>query len=129
MGNRRRDFPITARERSAVARLKVGFRDLRDHVSVEHFSLVAGTDIAPLLLQFTGDLCGALPWGYVIEGGLSVTCSDGTTDTIEPGDVFYVSGRQSVRVEQDSELLMLIPRRWHNQVLPSVQMRMNRYRH
>jgi hypothetical protein len=112
-----------------MARLKVGFGDPRDHVSVEHFSLVAGTDIAPLLQQLTDDLLDALPWGYVIEGSLSVTYRDGSTDTIEVGDVFYMCGGRSVRVEQDCELLMLNSRRWHHEVLAPVQMRMSRYRH
>jgi hypothetical protein len=129
MRSRSGGLSIKSRERSAVARLKVGFGDPMDHLSVEHFSLMAGTDIAPLLQQFTDGLRDALSWGYVIEGGLSVAYSDGTTDTIGPGDVFYVFGGQSVRVEQDCELLMLDPGRGPNEVLAPVQMSMSRYRH
>jgi hypothetical protein len=122
-------LPMKSEVRATVFRLKIGFGDPRDHVSVEQFSLAAGTDIAPILQRFIDDLGGASYWGYVIEGGLSVTHRDGTTATIEPGDVFYVSFGQSVRVEQDCELLMLNGRRTQVEVLAPVQMRMSTYRH
>jgi hypothetical protein len=113
-----------------VARLKVGFGDPRGHVSVEHFCLVAGTDITPLLHRFTRDVGGGVSnWGYVIEGSLSVSYSDGSTDTIEPGDVFYMSFGHMVSVEQDCELLILRSGRAYVEVLAPVQMRMSKYCH
>jgi hypothetical protein len=114
---------------SAVARLKIGFGDPGQRVRVEHFALPMGVDIAPLLQQFTGQRCGASHWAYVIEGGLSVTDSDGSTDTIEPGELFPVSSGQSVRVEQDSAVLMFSPRHADIEVLVPVQMRPSTYRH
>jgi hypothetical protein len=98
-------------------------------VSVEHFSLAAGTDIGPLLQRLTGALCGPPHWGYVIEGGLFVTYGDDSTDTLESGDVFHVSVGQSMRVEQDCELFMFSPQRTHLELVVPVQMRMSKYRH
>lgn len=126
---RRNKRPIRSRPPSAVARLKVGFGDPREHVSVEHFCLVAGTDIMPLLHRFTRDVGGVSNWGYVIEGSLSVSYRDGSTDTIEPGDVFYMSFCHMVRVEQDCELLIPSSGRAHVEVLAPVQMRMSKYCH
>ena len=129
MRRKRVGIPVEPRAPSAVARLKVGFGDPGQRVRVEHFSLPMGTDIALLLQGFTGQRCGASHWGYVIEGGLSVTDRDGFTDTIEPGELFPLSSGQSVRVEQDSAVLMFSPRHADIEVLVPVQMRMSMYRH
>lgn len=126
---RRRKHGVKSRAAGAVARLKLGFGDEGQHVRVEHFSLPTGADIAPLLQRFGGQRCGASLWGYVVEGGLSVTGSDGSTDTIEPGELFHVSCDQSVRIEQDSAVLMFSPQHAHIEVLVPAHMRMSKYRH
>ena len=78
-------------------------------LAAEYFSLGSGTDIAPLLQGLEADACQADHWGYVIEGELVVTYTDGTTDRCRAGDCFYWPAGHSVRVERDAEVVLFSP--------------------
>ncbi|WP_028463671.1 hypothetical protein [Nocardia sp. 348MFTsu5.1] len=86
-------------------------------IGAEYFSLGAGTDIAPLLQGLDNDACHAPHWGYMISGEVVVSFSDGTTETCIEGDLYYWPPGHSVRVAQDSEVVMFSPQVEHGAVM------------
>lgn len=97
----------------ATARQQAGFGDL----AAEYFTLAAGTDIAPLLTGLPGDACDADHYGYLIDGTVVVTYTDGTSETCTGGDVFYWPPGHSVRVEEDAAIVLFSPHHEHLAVI------------
>ena len=59
-----------------------------------------GVDLSPLLAQVSSGSCPVPHWGYVIEGSWSVRYTDGSTETINAGEVYYMpSGHDRVFTE------------------------------
>jgi hypothetical protein len=83
----------------------------------EYFSLAAGTDIAPLLKGLKDDACQAPHWGYMISGKLVVSYTDGNTDTCLESDLFYWPPGHSIKVVDDSEVILFSPQQEHGEVL------------
>lgn len=115
----RHDIPVRMDVPGAVARQQPGFGDARGYgaLSGEYFSLAAGTDIAPLLQGLEHDLCPAPHWGYVLDGELTVTYADGSTETTTGGDLFYWPPGHSVRVGRDAELVLFSPQHEHDRAI------------
>ena len=103
----------------AVARVATDFGDATGFGTMggEYFSLGAGTDIAPLLKGLKDDSCQAPHWGYVLEGELVVTYTDGQVDTCRGSDLFYWPPGHSVRVVRDAELVLFSPQHEHSEVM------------
>jgi hypothetical protein len=103
----------------AVARVAPDFGDATGFAKMggEYFSLGAGTDIAPLLKGLEGDACQAPHWGYMLAGELVVTYTNGKVDTCKKSDLFYWPPGHSVRVVEDSEVILFSPQREHLQVM------------
>lgn len=120
------DVPVAMQAPGAIARLQRGFgnADGFSTMSAEYFSLRAGTDIAPLLEGLEGDLCQAPHWGYLAEGAVTVTYSDGSRDRLEEGDLFYLKPGHTVRVDKDAELLMFSPEHEHIEVIDHMKAKM-----
>lgn len=57
-------------------------------MAAEYFSFGAGTDIATLLEGLEGNLCQSPHWGYVLEGGITITYADGSSETVAAGALF-----------------------------------------
>jgi hypothetical protein len=87
----------------------------------EWFSLGAGTDIQPLLKGLKDDACQAPHWGYIPSGELVVTYTDGKVETCKGGDLFYWPPGHSVRVVEDSEIILFSPQREHTDVMRHMQ--------
>jgi len=81
------------------------------------FRLGAGTDIAPLLKGLENDLCQSPHWGYLIEGEVTVTYTNGTSEVVKGGDLFYWPPGHTVRVGQDAEIILFSPQHEHGKVL------------
>ena len=77
------DVPVKINVAGAKARQVVNFGDATGlgQMAGEYFSFGAGTDLAPLLEGLENDLCQSPHWGYMIEGELTITYSDGSTET------------------------------------------------
>ena len=90
-------------------------------MGAEWFSLAAGTDMAPLLEGLQDDACQAPHWGYVIEGRVIATYTDGGSDTCVGGDVFHWPAGHSIRVEEDAELILFSPQAAHAHVIDHVR--------
>ena len=112
-------IPIKIDVPGARARQATDFGDATGYGSMggEYFSLGAGTDIAPLLQGLDDDACQAPHWGYMIAGRLVVTYTDGTDETWATGDVFYWPPGHSVRVVDDSEVILFSPQLEHSHVM------------
>jgi len=103
----------------AVARQATEFGDATGFGKMggEYFSLGAGVAIAPPLKGLEDDACQAPHWGYMISGEVVVTYTDGNVETCKQNDLFYWPGGHSVRVVQDSEVILFSPQREHTHVL------------
>ena len=86
-------------------------------LAVEHLTLAAGTDIAPLLKGLPDDACQSVHWGYVQSGTALVTYTDGASERCSAGDVFYWPAGHSVRIEEDADIVMFSPAEAHGRVL------------
>jgi len=114
------DIPVRVEAPGAVARQLPDFGVAEGAMGTEYFSLGAGTDLAPLLAGLEHDACTAPHWGYVIEGDVVVTYTDGALDRCTTGDVFYWPAGHSVRVEQDAELILFSPQVSHGAVMDHI---------
>jgi hypothetical protein len=108
------DIPVVIDVPGATARQVRAGREL----AAEYFTLGAGTDIKPLLEGLPDDACQAPHWGYVIAGELTVTYTDGYgPELCRTGDCFYWPAGHSVRVEQDTEVVLFSPYDAHAEVI------------
>lgn len=103
----------------AVARQLIDFGDASSYSSLgaEYFSLGAGTDIAPLLQGLDDDACHAPHWGFMIAGQVVVSYTNGTEETCSSQDLFYWPPGHSVRVVDDSEVILFSPQAEHGAVM------------
>jgi hypothetical protein len=110
----------------AVARQLGDFGDASKHgpLAAEYFSLGAGTDIAPLLQGLEDDACQAPHWGYVVSGNVSVSYTDGSSESCVTDDLFFWPAGHSVRVVEDSELVLFSPHLEHAAVMDHMRERM-----
>ena len=113
------DIPVRINVPGAVARQQTEFGNAAGYgtISGEYFSLGAGTDIAPLLQGLENDLCQSPHWGYVLQGGLTVTYADGTSEEINGGDLFYWPPGHTVKVGEDAEVILFSPQHEHSEVI------------
>ncbi len=113
------DVPVRINAPGAVARQQTDFGDASGYgkISGEYFSLAAGADIAPLLEGLEGDLCQSPHWGYLLQGEVTVSYADGTSEVIRSGDLFYWPPGHSVRVGADAEVILFSPQEEHGKVI------------
>lgn len=117
------DVPVKIDVPGAVARQKTGFGDATGFgkMAGEYFSLGAGTDISPLLKGLENDLCQSPHWGYVIEGEVTVTYTDGAHETLSGGDLFYWPPGHTVKAGSDVDFILFSPEREHCAVVDHVK--------
>lgn len=113
------DIPTKIDVPGALARQLADFGDASGYGTIagEYFTLGAGTDIAPLLEGLDGDACHSPHWGYMIGGRLVVSYTDGTDETCTTGDIFYWPPGHSVRVVDDTDVILFSPQQEHTDVL------------
>lgn len=99
----------------AIARQELNFGDATGYgvMAGEYFSLMKGTDIAPLLKGLESDLCQSPHWGYMLAGEVTVSYGDGSEETIVDGDLFYWPPGHSVLVGADAEIILFSPQAEH----------------
>jgi hypothetical protein len=123
---RKEDIAATIDVPGAIARQRQDFGEVTGYSTLagEYFSLGAGADIAPLLVGLPGDSCHAPHWGYMLEGRLTVSYVDGTTENVESGELFYWPPGHTVKVGEDAEVVLFSPAKEHNDVLDHMKTRM-----
>lgn len=112
-------IPVIINIPGAMVRQKLDFGDATGYSAMagEYLSLGAGTDIAPLLKGLEGDLCQSPHWGYVIQGEITVTYSDGQEETVSDSDLFFWPPGHTVRVGKDAEIILFSPQAEHCKVV------------
>lgn len=116
------DIPVRIDVPGAIARQVKNFGDATNYgeISGEYFSLGAGTDISELLKGLEGDLCQSPHWGYIIEGKLTVSFSDGSQEFPKTSDIFYWPPGHTVRAEKDTEMILFSPQHEHSAVIEHI---------
>ena len=120
------DVPVKIDAPGAVARQKVDFGDATGFGKMggEYFSLAAGADLAPLLHGLKDNLCQSPHWGYVLEGAITVTYTDGTEEQANGGDLFYWPPGHTVRVTAKAEVILFSPQHEHGVVMDHILTKM-----
>ena len=113
------EVPVKIGVPGATARQQPDFGDATGYgkISGEYFSLAAGLDISPLLEGLQGNVCDAPHWGYVIQGKLTTTYADGSTEVSSTHDLFYWPPGHTVRVEEEAEIILFSPQHEHTHVM------------
>jgi len=103
----------------AVIRQETNFGDASgfDKISGEYFTLSTGVDTTPLFQGLKGDLCQCPHWGFVLQGRLTTTDSNGARETVNANDLFYWPPGHNVKVDADAEIVMFSPQREHSHVI------------
>ena len=116
---RKADIPERINIPGAIARQELNFGDATGYGAIagEYFSLKAGIDIAPLLKGLENDLCQSPHWGYLIEGQVTVTYTDGKEENVATGDLFYWPPGHTVKVSEDAEIILFSPQLQHCKVV------------
>ena len=116
------DVPVKVDAPGATARQQTDFGDATGYGTMggEYFSFAAGTDITPLLEGLEGNLCQSPHWGYIVEGGLTVTFGDGTQEETQAGDLFYWPPGHTVRADKDTNFVLFSPQHEHTEVINHV---------
>lgn len=117
------DIPAVLSVPGAVARQLTGFGDATGYgkMAGEYFSFGAGTDIAQLLQGLEGNLCQSPHWGYVLEGGITVTYTDGSTEAVAGGELFYLPPGHSVASLHGAEIVLFSPQNEHCAVVEHIR--------
>ena len=121
------DVPVKINVPGAVARQETDFGDASGYskISGEYFSLGAGTDLAELLHGLEGDLCQCPHWGYVLEGSITATYTNGEEESVSKGDLFYWPPGHTVKANAESELILFSPQAEHSQVMDHILEKVN----
>lgn len=114
------DIPVKIDAPGATVRLLPDVGIASGVLGAEHFDLDAGTDLGPMMKGLEGDACQSAHWGFLIEGEVIVTYSDGTTERCTGGDVIHWPAGHSVRAEQRSRFVLFSPIADHGPVFDHV---------
>ncbi len=117
------DVPVKIDVPGATARQTLDFGDATDYgkMAGEYFSVAAGVDFAGLLKGLENDLCQSPHWGFLIEGEIVVTYTDGSEETVKGGDLFYWPPGHTIRSNVDAEIILFSPQAEHCSVMKHVQ--------
>ena len=115
------DVPVKIDAPGAIARQQTDFGAAFGVMGAEYFTMAQGADLAPLLVGLHGDMCQSAHWGYVIDGVVTVTYSDATTEVCAAGDLFHWPAGHSVRVEEDANLVLFSPQSEHTPVIDHIR--------
>lgn len=117
------DIPVKIDAPGAKARQQPDFGGLGGYktMGAEYFSLGAGADMAPLLAGLEHDMCHSPHWGYVIQGELTVSYKDGSTEKTSSGDMFYWPPFHSIRAEKETDFVLFSPQHEHEAVMDHVK--------
>ena len=72
-------------------------------------SLPDGTDFCQFLKGLPHDHCQCPHWGYLLEGRIKVDYQDGSSEIVEPGDLYYWPPGHTIAVEGDTRYVEFSP--------------------
>ncbi|WP_049970105.1 cupin domain-containing protein [Haladaptatus cibarius] len=123
----KQDVPVKIDTPDAVARQQMNFGDTSGYgeLSGEYFTFASGTDITPLLEGLENDFCQCPHWGYVLEGVLTASYSDGREEVTRTGELFYWPPGHTIRANEHSEIVMFSPQEEHDRVIEHILEKLN----
>jgi mannose-6-phosphate isomerase-like protein (cupin superfamily) len=123
---RKEAIPAEIDSPGAIARHQRDFGDASGYgtIAAEYFTLAKGTDITALLEGLEDDHCQSPHWGYLIDGELTVTYTDGSEEVDEAGDVFYWPPGHTVRADEDTDVVLFSPQEEHGAVIDHMRNKM-----
>ena len=95
-------------------------------LGAEHMQFAAGTDITPLLAGLPEDRCPVPHWGYVVDGEITISYTDGSEETDRGGDVVYWPPGHTARAEKDTEVVLFSPQDDHREVFDHMAAKLER---
>jgi hypothetical protein len=69
----------------------------------------AGLDTAEMFADLPGGACQEPHFGYVVSGRATVRYADGRTETLTPGQAYYLHPGHNVRIDEDAEFVEFTP--------------------
>jgi EutQ-like cupin domain len=120
MKMKKEDIPVTMQGPGTTMRGQSGYGGM----TVAFNEIPAGTDFSPLLQGLKNDSCQCPHWGYIVEGEMLVSYTDGTTEILGSGDVFYLPPGHTARVEKDLKLLDFSPEKELKEVMDHIARKM-----
>lgn len=84
MAVRPQDLPVEVAQGDLVTR----YAEMGE-MAIRHATLPAGTDMTPVLQGLPGDRCPSPHWGIVLEGAITMTHADGSTETVRAGELYH----------------------------------------
>lgn len=89
-----------------------------------HLRFAKGTDLTPVLEGLPHDHCQCPHWGYIIEGRIEVKYQDGTSETVNKGDLYYWPPGHTVSFPEDTTYVEFSPAKEMLEVLGHVKGKM-----
>jgi hypothetical protein len=65
----------------------------------------AGLDTGPMFADLPDGACQEPHWGYVLSGSVTMRYTDGTSETLTPGEAYYIRPGHNAHVDTDVELV------------------------
>ena len=69
-----------------------------------------GTDFTPVLSQLPTGFCQVPHWGYMINGQLDMSYSDGSEESVKTGEIYYMKPGHTGVIAEDSQLVEFSPK-------------------
>jgi len=85
------------------------FEHFEGGYSVGFETYTADADMAPLFAGLPDDRCQCPHWGFVIEGKIRYTFSDGHEETYEAGDAYYAPPGHTPQLFAGSQVVEFSP--------------------
>ncbi len=117
---RKEDIPVTMEAPGTTMRGLPGLGGM----TVAFNEIPAGTDFSPMLQGLKNNSCHCPHWGYVVGGSLLVKYDDGTEETLNEGDVFYLPPGHTAIVQQDLKFLDFSPEKELDEVMTHIAKKM-----
>lgn len=113
------DVDVKMQIPGAVLRQRTNFGSAGEysHISGEYFTFAQGVDTTPLFKGLEGDECQCPHWGFVLQGRITTTDTQGQRETVNANDLFYWPPGHNVHVDDDAEIIMFSPQREHSEVI------------
>ena len=117
---KKEDIPVTMEAPGTTMRGLPGLGGM----TVAFNEIPAGTDFSPMLQRLKNNSCHCPHWGYVVGGSLLVKYDDGTEETLNEGDVFYLPPGHTAIVQQDLKFLDFSPEKELDEVMTHIAKKM-----
>ena len=72
-------------------------------IALEHWK--AGLDTGEMFAGLPDGACQEPHWGYILRGSLTIRYNDGTAETLDAGQAYYLRPGHNVHVDEDVELV------------------------